>query len=105
VKAGTGNGTFKILGEKRTRNAGFAGKPANRLPPDTAEPQRFKTIRIMTRNMRHTSNRDDLPDLGASFRSETILPQTGQSRIRLELLNPTSRPERIIEHVADAQPP
>lgn len=105
-----GTATFMILGEICTRNCRFCGVKTGRpLPPDPAEPQRVaESIRIM--NLKHavvtSVNRDDLPDLGACFWSETIFAiKQVNPNIRLEVLIPDfqGRKELIVQ-VADAQP-
>ncbi len=71
-----GTATFMILGDICTRSCKFCnvrtGKP---LPPDPEEPRRLaRSIRLM--GVKHcvitSVDRDDLPDLGASFWAETI---------------------------------
>lgn len=105
-----GTATFMILGEICTRNCMFCGVKTGRpLPPDPAEPQRVaESIRIM--NLKHavitSVDRDDLPDLGASFWVKTILAiKQHNPGIRLEVLIPDFQGrEKLILQVANARP-
>lgn len=71
-----GTATFMILGEICTRNCKFCGVTTGKpLPPDTEEPLRIARS-IETMQLKHavitSVDRDDLPDLGASFWARTI---------------------------------
>ncbi len=105
-----GTATFMILGEICTRNCKFCGvKTGKPLPPDPAEPLRVaESVRIM--HLKHavitSVDRDDLPDLGASFWAETIKEIKGLNpEIKIEVLVPDfqGRAELIVQ-VAHAGP-
>jgi lipoic acid synthetase len=105
-----GTATFMILGEICTRNCKFCGvKTGKPLPPDPEEPRRVaESIRIM--NLKHavitSVDRDDLPDLGASFWIETILTiKELNPEIRMEILIPDFQGRKeFIQMVANAKP-
>jgi lipoic acid synthetase len=105
-----GTATVMILGEICTRNCKFCGvKTGKPLPPDPEEPRRVaESIRIM--NLKHavitSVDRDDLPDLGASFWVETILAiKELNPEIRMEVLIPDFQGRKeFIQMVANAGP-
>ncbi len=105
-----GTATFMILGEICTRNCKFCGVTTGKpLVPDTGEPQRIaKSVHIM--QLKHavitSVDRDDLPDLGASFWAETIREvKTLNPQTKIEVLIPDfqGKPE-LIQKVIDARP-
>ncbi len=105
-----GTATFMILGEICTRNCKFCGVTTGKpLVPDTGEPQRIaKSVHIM--QLKHavitSVDRDDLPDLGASFWAETIREvKTLNPETKIEVLIPDfqGKPE-LIQKVIDARP-
>ena len=71
-----GTATFMILGDICTRNCKFCGVTTGKpFAPDSEEPKRIaESVRVM--QLKHavitSVDRDDLPDLGASFWAETI---------------------------------
>jgi len=87
-----GTATFMILGDICTRNCKFCGVMSGKpLPPDPSEPQRIaESVKIM--QLKHavitSVDRDDLPDLGASFWAETIR--------EVKKLNPDTKIEVLI---------
>jgi lipoyl synthase len=105
-----GTATFMILGDICTRNCKFCGVTTGKpLAPDSEEPQRIAgSVKIM--QLKHavitSVDRDDLPDLGASFWAETIRsvkklnPET-----KIEVLIPDfqGKPE-LIKKVIEAAP-
>ena len=105
-----GTATFMILGDICTRNCRFCGvKTGKPLPPDPDEPARVgESIRIM--QLKHavitSVDRDDLPDLGASFWADTIQEVKHQNPgIKLEVLIPDFQGrEDLIRAVIDAKP-
>ena len=105
-----GTATFMILGEICTRNCKFCGvKSGKPLPPDPAEPGRVaESIRIM--NLQHavitSVDRDDLPDLGATFWAKTIKTiKELNPGIRTEVLIPDFQGKAVlIRQVAAAGP-
>ena len=105
-----GTATFMILGEICTRNCKFCGvKTGKPLIPDAEEPHRIaESVQIM--KLKHavitSVDRDDLPNLGASFWAETIRnvkslnPETS-----LEVLIPDFQGKtELIQLVIDAAP-
>ncbi len=105
-----GTATFMILGEICTRACKFCnvktGKP---LPVDRDEPERLaESIRLM--GLRHcvitSVDRDDLPDLGASFWAETIRTiKKVNPGVTMETLIPDFQgKEKLIQLVMDAGP-
>lgn len=105
-----GTATFMILGDICTRACKFCavttGKP---LMPDPDEAQRIaRSIKLM--HLKHcvitSVDRDDLPDLGASFWAETIKTiKTKNPTVTLEVLIPDFQGKtELIELVATAKP-
>jgi len=105
-----GTATFMILGDICTRNCKFCGvKSGKPLIPDAEEPHRIaESVQIM--QLKHavitSVDRDDLPNLGASFWAETIRnvkslnPETS-----LEVLIPDFQGKtELIQLVIDAAP-
>jgi len=105
-----GIATFMILGNICTRNCKFCGVPTGiPLPPDSEEPAKIaESIRIM--NLKHavitSVDRDDLPDLGASFWVKTILKiKEVNPKVKMEVLIPDFQGrEELIQQVIDASP-
>ncbi len=105
-----GTATFMILGDICTRNCKFCGVKTGRpLPPDPEEPVRVaESIRIM--KLKHavitSVDRDDLPDLGASFWVNTILMiKQVNPAIKMEVLIPDFQGRKgLIRQVAEARP-
>jgi len=105
-----GTATFMILGEICTRNCKFCGvKTGNPLNPDPEEPRRIaESVRIM--QLKHavitSVDRDDLPDLGASFWAETIREiKTLNPDTSIEVLIPDFQGKtELIRKVIDAAP-
>ncbi len=105
-----GTATFMILGNICTRNCKFCGVQTGKpLPPDPQEPKRVaESVRLM--QLKHavitSVDRDDLPDLGASFWAETIreVKQLNPAT-KLEVLIPDFQGrEELVLQVADARP-
>jgi lipoic acid synthetase len=105
-----GTATFMILGDICTRNCQFCGvKTGKPLPPDPREPKRVaESIQLM--QLKHavitSVDRDDLPDLGADFWTETIreIKQLNPG-IKLEVLIPDFQGKKeLIMQVAAAGP-
>ena len=105
-----GTATFMILGDICTRACKFCnvktGKP---LPADPGEPERLAgSIRLM--GIRHcvitSVDRDDLPDLGASFWAETIRTiKKTNPEVTMETLIPDFQGrEELIRLVIEAGP-
>lgn len=105
-----GTATFMILGDICTRACKFcATKTGKPLPPDPDEPARLARS-IKTMNLKHcvitSVDRDDLPDSGASFWTETILKvKEVNPGITIETLIPDfdGKPENI-QKIIDASP-
>jgi len=105
-----GTATFMILGEICTRNCKFCGvKTGKPLIPDAEEPHRIaESVQIM--KLKHavitSVDRDDLPDLGASFWAETIREvKTMNPDTSLEVLIPDFQGKtELIQQVIDAGP-
>ncbi len=105
-----GTATFMILGDICTRACKVCNVKTGRpLPPDPGEPQRLaQSIKMM--GIRHcvitSVDRDDLPDLGASFWAETIraVKETNPG-VSMETLIPDFQGrEELIQQVIDAGP-
>jgi len=105
-----GTATFMILGDICTRACKFCavttGKP---LAPDTNEAQRIaRSIKLM--HLKHcvitSVDRDDLPDLGASFWAETInIIKAENPSVTLEVLIPDFQGNaELVHQVAAAKP-
>ena len=105
-----GTATFMILGDICTRACKFCNVKTGRpLPPDPDEPTRLaKSIRLM--GVKHavitSVDRDDLPDLGASFWTETIRTiKKNNPGVTMETLIPDFQGrEELIQQVIDAGP-
>jgi len=105
-----GTATFMILGDICTRACKFcATKTGKPFPPDPDEPARLARS-IKTMNLKHcvitSVDRDDLPDSGASFWTETILKvKEVNPGITIETLIPDfdGKPENI-HKVINASP-
>lgn len=105
-----GTATFMILGDICTRNCKFCGVTTGKpLPPDPAEPGRIaESVKIM--QLKHavitSVDRDDLPDLGAEFWSETIREvKKVNPETKVEVLIPDFQgKETLIQLVIDARP-
>lgn len=105
-----GTATFMILGDICTRSCKFCNVATGRpLPPDQEEPRRLaRSIRLM--GLKHcvitSVDRDDLPDLGASFWAETIRAvKEGNPGITMETLIPDFQGrEELLQQVIDAGP-
>ena len=105
-----GTATFMILGNICTRNCKFCGVPTgNPLPPDPEEPAKIaESIRIM--DLKHavitSVDRDDLPDLGASFWVKVILKiKEINPKVKMEVLIPDFQgKEELIQKVIDIHP-
>jgi lipoic acid synthetase len=105
-----GTATFMILGDICTRACKFCNVATGRpLPPDEQEPRRLaRSIRLM--NLKHcvitSVDRDDLPDLGASFWAEVIRTVKEENPgITMETLIPDFQGrEELVQLVIDAGP-
>ncbi len=105
-----GTATFMILGDICTRNCKFCGvKTGKPLMPDPEEPRRIaESVRIM--QLKHavitSVDRDDLPDLGASFWAETIRGvKTLNPDTSIEVLIPDFQGKiELLQKVIDAGP-
>ena len=105
-----GTATFMILGNVCTRNCKFCGVPTGHpLPPDPKEPLKIaNSIRIM--GLKHavitSVDRDDLPDLGASFWAKVILKiKEINPKVTMEVLIPDFQGrEELIQQVIDTAP-
>ena len=105
-----GTATFMILGEICTRACKFCNVKTGRpLPPDPDEPARLaRSIRLM--GIKHavitSVDRDDLPDLGASFWAETIRTiKKINPGLTMETLIPDFQGrEELIQQVIDVGP-
>jgi lipoic acid synthetase len=105
-----GTATFMILGDICTRNCKFCGVTTGRpLPPDPEEPRRIaESVKIM--QLKHavitSVDRDDLPDLGASFWAETIREvKTLNAETKIEVLIPDFQGKaELIQKVVEAAP-
>jgi lipoic acid synthetase len=104
-----GTATFMILGEICTRNCKFCGVATGKpLPPDPDEPHRIaESVRVM--QLKHavitSVDRDDLPDLGATFWAQTIrLVKTLNPQTKIEVLIPDfqGKPEFIQQIINEA---
>jgi len=99
-----------ILGNICTRNCKFCGVPTGHpLPPDPEEPLKIaNSIRIM--GLKHavitSVDRDDLPDLGASFWVKVILKiKEINPEVSMEVLIPDFQgKEELIQQIIDASP-
>lgn len=105
-----GTATFMILGDICTRSCKFCNVATGRpLPPDEREPRRLaRSIRLM--GLKHcvitSVDRDDLPDLGASFWAEVIRTVKEENPgITMETLIPDFQGrEELVQQVIDAGP-
>jgi len=105
-----GTATFMILGNICTRDCKFCGVPTGHpLIPDPEEPAKIaESIRIM--GLKHavitSVDRDDLPDLGASFWVKTILKiKEVNPNVKMEVLIPDFQGRKeLIQQVIDASP-
>ncbi len=105
-----GTATFMILGDICTRNCKFCGVTTGKpLPPNPEEPKEIaESIHIM--GLKHavitSVDRDDLPDLGASFWAETIREiKKVNPDTQIEVLIPDFQGKtELIQLVADAKP-
>lgn len=105
-----GTATFMILGDICTRNCKFCGVTTGKpLPPNPEEPRRIaESVKIM--QLKHavitSVDRDDLPDLGAGFWSETIREvKTLNPGTKIEVLIPDFQGRaELIQQVIDAAP-
>jgi len=105
-----GTATFMILGDICTRACKFCNVKTGRpLPPDPEEPRLLaETVKLM--GIRHcvitSVDRDDLPDLGASFWAETIRTvKKVNPQITMETLIPDFQGrEALLQQVIDAGP-
>jgi len=105
-----GTATFMILGNICTRNCKFCGVPTGYpLSPDPEEPLKIaNSIRIM--GLKHavitSVDRDDLPDLGASFWVKVILKiKEINPKVSMEVLIPDFQGKKeLIQQIIDASP-
>jgi len=105
-----GTATFMILGDICTRACKFCNVKTGRpLPPDPEEHRLLaETVKLM--GIRHcvitSVDRDDLPDLGASFWAETIRTvKKVNPQITMETLIPDFQGrEALLQQVIDAGP-
>jgi len=105
-----GTATFMILGNICTRNCKFCGVPTGTpLIPDPEEPVKIaESIRIMS--LKHavitSVDRDDLPDLGASFWVKTILKiKEVNPNVKMEVLIPDFQGKKeLIQQVINTSP-
>ncbi|MCD6200385.1 MAG: lipoyl synthase [Bacteroidales bacterium] len=105
-----GTATFMILGDICTRACKFCNVKTGRpLSPDPEEPRRLaESVKLM--GIRHcvitSVDRDDLPDLGASFWAETIRTvKKINPEVTIETLIPDFQGrEALLQQVIDAGP-